>query len=163
MFLETQRDAKAHYHKRLALTTINTARARLTIACRIAQWGKPGFFGGSLNEAKNLGLWKIREPQGSHLKKTSMLRKNAYQSTIEVTSITGQTNARVRRARVNRCSILNISDRIGRPNDVQAVKIPSPGYPIESFYSRAQHSDLMQPQPMGWAWQYHTVRIQGRV
>lgn len=58
MFLDTQRDAKAHYHKRL--DTVNTEQVkkspRLTIACRMAQWGKPGFLGGSLVEAKNLGL-----------------------------------------------------------------------------------------------------------
>jgi hypothetical protein len=57
MFLETQRDAKAHYHKRS-----NTApRTRkevvgLTIACRMAQCGKPGLLGGSLIEAKKPGL-----------------------------------------------------------------------------------------------------------
>jgi hypothetical protein len=57
MFLETQRDAKAHYHKRSnpAPTTRKEA-LELTIACRIAQWGKPGLLGGSLIEAKKPGL-----------------------------------------------------------------------------------------------------------
>lgn len=54
MFLETQRDAEAHYHKRLEL--VGEKIGELTIACRMAQCGKPEFLGGSLIEAKKSGL-----------------------------------------------------------------------------------------------------------
>jgi hypothetical protein len=77
--LETQRDAEAHCHNWLKTVNAGQGKKVLTMACRIAQWGKPGFLGGNLIEARKSGLWKIREPQGSHLKKTSMLRNNKFQ------------------------------------------------------------------------------------
>jgi hypothetical protein len=79
MFLETQRDAEVHYHKRLAPQRPVRERSKPTIACRMAEWGNPGLLGGSFIEAKKSGLCKILEPQGSHLKKTSMLQEKGFQ------------------------------------------------------------------------------------
>ena len=54
-------------------STAKSDNSKRTMACRMAEWGKPGLLGGSLIEVKKSGLCKMREPQGSHLKKTSML------------------------------------------------------------------------------------------
>lgn len=45
----------------------------LTMACKMAECGKSGFFGGKRRLAMKDGLCSIRDPQGSHLKKTSTL------------------------------------------------------------------------------------------
>lgn len=53
----------------------------LTMACKTAECGKLGSFGCRCMDARNDGLCRTREPHGSHLKKTSMLKnehENAY-------------------------------------------------------------------------------------
>jgi hypothetical protein len=73
----------------------------------MAECGKPGFLGGNFIDAKKSGLCKIREPQGSHLKKTSMLQEIGFR--VNMGQINGgQTNGRAQRAQEDQGSTPSI-------------------------------------------------------
>lgn len=70
----------------------------LTMACNIAECGNPGSRGGRCIEARNDGRCNTLDPQGSHLKKMSMLlKRNQLYVVISLNNILMIQSRRIRK------------------------------------------------------------------